>query len=246
MNNDVARLKKAFLFQGLPDDVLNALATKLRHITLAPGETLFQVGDQGDALYIIDQGWVKITRQDKKGNELVLNQCGPGESIGEMSMLDNEPRSAGVVAISQAEVLELKRDAFLQLLNQSVDVATVLIRSMSSRLRFSGMYFQKMIEWSKKIAEGDYSFMDQIQAIPEGASTSDEEKANQMLAAFFHMVKGVQEREENLKKQVEKLSLAIDENKRRQEFEELTQTDFYANLKLQAQQIRQQRSDNKS
>jgi len=56
-------------------------------------------------------------------------------------------------------------------------------------------------------------------------------------------VEGVKEREEKLKQQVEKLSLAIDENKRRQEFEELTQTDFYANLKSQAQKIRQQRMD---
>jgi hypothetical protein len=234
------------MFQDLSDDILEALAQKVSRRALAAGETLFHVGDEGDALYVIDNGWVKITRQDDVGNELVLNRCGPGEAIGEMSLLDQEPRSAGVVAISDAEVLELKRDGFFGLLEQRPDVAMVLIRSMSSRLRFSGMYFQKMIEWSKKIAEGDYSFMDQIQAVPEGAPDSDEEKANQMLSAFFHMVKGVKEREEKLKRQVEKLSLAIDENKRRQEFEELTQTEFYANLKAQAQKIRQQRTDNSS
>jgi CRP-like cAMP-binding protein len=246
VSDDVSRLKKAFMFQGLPDDVLSVLAQKVSRRTLSQGETLFQLGDKGDALYIIDEGWVKITRQDVKGNELLLNRCGPGETIGEMSLLDQEPRSAGVVAISDAEVLELKREGFFELLDQRPDVAMVLIRSMSSRLRFSGMYFQKMIEWSKKIAEGDYSFMDQIQPLTDGVSNSDEEKANQMLSAFFQMVKGVKEREEKLKRQVEKLTLAIDETKRREEFEELTQTDFYANLKAQAQQIRQQRKDKPS
>lgn len=246
MSDDISRLKKAFMFQGLPEDVLGVLAQKLSRRALAQGETLFNLGDEGDSLYIIDEGWVKITRRDDKGNELLLNRCGPGEAIGEMSLLDQEPRSAGVVAISDAEVLELKRDGFFELLDQRPDVALVLIRSMSSRLRFSGMYFQKMIEWSKKIAEGDYSFMDQIRPLTEGTVNSDEEKANQMLSAFFQMVKGVKEREEKLIRQVEKLSLAIDENKRRQEFEELTQTDFYANLKAQAQKIRQQRTDTSS
>ena len=246
MRDDISRLKKAFMFQGLPEDILGVLAQKLSRRALAQGETLFHLGDKGDSLYIIDEGWVKITRQDDKGNELLLNRCGPGEAIGEMSLLDQEPRSAGVVAISDAEVLELKREGFFELLEQRPDVAMVLIRSMSSRLRFSGMYFQKMIEWSKKIAEGDYSFMDQIGPLTDGEANSDEEKANQMLSAFFQMVKGVKEREEKLIRQVEKLSLAIDENKRRQEFEELTQTDFYANLKAQAQKIRQQRTDTSS
>ena len=242
--DDISRLKKAFIFQGLPDEVLGVLAQKVSRRTLSAGETLFRLGDEGDALYIIDEGWVKITRQDARGNELLLNRCGPGETIGEMSLLDQEPRSASVVSLSDAEVLELKRDGFFELLNQRPDMALVLIRSMSSRLRFAGMYFQKMIEWSKKIAEGDYSFIDQIQPIMDGSSNSDEEKASQMLSAFFNMVQGVKEREEKLKRQVEKLTLAIDETKRREEFEELTQTDFYANLKAQAQKIRQQRTDN--
>lgn len=246
MSDNVSRLKKAFMFQGLPEDVLEALAQKVNRRALAQSEILFNIGDEGDALYIIDEGWVKITRRDDKGNELVLNRCGPGETIGEMSLLDQEPRSASVVAFSKAEVLELNRDSFFELLDQRPDVAMVLIRSMSSRLRFSGMYFQKMSEWSKKIAEGDYSFMDQIQPLTGGDSNSDEEKANQMLSAFFQMVKGVKEREETLKRQVEKLTLAIDETKRKTEFEELTKTDFYSNLKSQAQKIRQQRTDNKS
>ena len=59
------------------------------------------------------------------------------------------------------------------------------------------------------------------------------------------MVKEVREREEELKKQVQKLSLQIDEKKRKLEFEEITSSDFYANLKEQAKNLRDQRMDNK-
>jgi CRP-like cAMP-binding protein len=242
MNNEIVRLKKAFLFQGLPDDVLETLAQKVTHQKLAKDSVLFHRGDVGDALYIIDEGGVKIVREDEQGGELVLNRCGPGEAIGEMSLFDQEPRSASIVAVTDSQVLELKREAFLDLLDQRPDVALILIRSISSRLRFASTYIQKAIEWSKKIAEGDYSIMEQIQ--PNQAS-SDEDKAGQMLSAFFQMVKGVKAREDSLKQQVQKLSLAIDEAKRRQEFEELTSTEFYSKLKLQAQKIREQRKDKK-
>jgi CRP-like cAMP-binding protein len=240
MNSEIARLKKAFLFQGLPDDVLEVLAQKMTHQKLAKNEALFHRGDRGNALYVIEQGRVRIVREDEQGRELVLNHCGPGEAIGEMSLFDQEPRSASVIAVTDSEVLELKRDAFFELIDQRPDVSLVLLQSLSSRLRFASTYIQKAIEWSKRIAEGDYSFMDQIQ--PEQAK-SDEDKAGQMLSAFFQMVKGVKAREDHLKQQVQKLTLAIDEAKRRQEFEELTGTEFYSKLKLQAQKIREQRKD---
>ena len=240
MNDEILRIKKAFIFQGLPDDVLAALAQKVTHRQLARDSVLFRRGDAGDALYIIDEGGVKIVTENEGGGELVLNRCGPGETIGEMSLLDQEPRSASVVAVTDSEVLELKREAFFELLDQRPDLALLLIRSITSRLRFATTYIQKAIEWSKKIAEGDYSFLDQTQ--PQQAG-SDEDKAGQMLAAFFKMARGVKEREEKLKREVQKLTLVIDEAKRKQEFEELTSTEFYSQLKEQAQRIRAQRKD---
>lgn len=242
MTDDIVRLKKAFLFQDLPEDVLAALAQKLTRHALAKDEVLFQRGDQGDSLFIIDEGRIKIVREDDQGGELVLNYCGPGEAIGEMSLFEGKPRSAGVIAVAESAVLELKREAFFDLLNQRSDVALVLLQSLSSRLRFTTTYLQKATEWSRKIAEGDYSIMDQIQP---AQAESDEDKAGQLLSAFFQMVKGVKAREDNLKQQVEKLTLIIDQAKRKQEFDELTGTEFYSKLKSQAQAIREQRKDKK-
>lgn len=246
MSQEFIRLKKSFLFQGLPDEVLEALVQKVIRRKFHEGETIIRRGDEGDALYIIDEGSVKIVTVDKQGGELILNRCGPGEAIGEMSLFDKEPRSAGVIALAETDVLELKQDAFFELLNQRPDLGLNFIRSFSARLRFSSTYIQKAIEWSKKIAEGDYSFMDQSQSNPTGQTKADadDDKAGQLLSAFFNMVRGVRAREEKLKLQVEKLTLQIDEVRRRQEFEELTSTDFYAELKEKAQNIRKQRNDN--
>ena len=72
---------------------------------------------------------------------------------------------------------------------------------------------------------------------------TDEDKAGQLLAAVFQMVRNVKEREDQLKKQVEKLILQIDETRRKQEFEEITSTDFYADLKEQAKRLRAQRAE---
>ncbi len=239
MNGEIVRLKKAFMFQGLPDETLEILARKITRQRLAKDETLFHRGDSGDALFIIEEGEVKIVREDEDGGELALNRCGPGETIGEMSLFDREPRSASIIATTATEVLELKQEAFFELLNQHPDVALSLIRSFSSRLRFASAYIQTATEWSRKIAEGDYSFMEQTQ--PD--AVTDEDKAGQMLYEFFKMAGDVKEREERLKREVQKLSLVIDEAKRRQEVEELTSTEFYSQLKMQAQKIRAQRRD---
>jgi hypothetical protein len=89
--------------------------------------------------------------------------------------------------------------------------------------------------------------MDQIQNVQSTMilQKSDEARAGQLLSAFFEMVRGVQEREENLKQQLRKLSIEVDETKRQQEFESLTDNTFFGNLKSAAQQMREQREKEK-
>jgi len=66
-----------------------------------------------------------------------------------------------------------------------------------------------------------------------------------LMAEFTAMVQDVRQREEELKKQVQKLTLQIDEKKRKRAFEDITNSDFYAQLKDQAKNLREQRMDNK-
>ena len=241
-----AQLKKIDWFTELPDSMLDALAKKVRKHSLSRDEYLFHKGDQGDSLFVINSGWVKVVTEDAQGGEVVLNQVGSGEIIGEMALLDNDPRSAGVVALTDTDVLELKRDDFMDILKQQPDLSLSVIRNFSSRLRYNTTYIEKITEMSKRVAKGDYSFIGETQPVRKrDKNVSDQDKVGQLLSEFFAMVQGVKEREEELKQQVKKLTLQIDDAKRQKDFEEITSTDFYSNLKEQAKKLREQRKDNK-
>ena len=130
-------------------------------------------------------------------------------------------------------------ETFEKILDQRPDVSLAIIRGYSTRLRFATTYIERAIDWAQKIAEGDYSFLEQSQSL---INDNDDSKAAQMLSAFFTMVRKVKEREDGLKQQLEKLTFEIDQSRRKQEFEEITGTEFYANLKEQAKTLRQKRS----
>lgn len=237
----VSQLKKTSMFSGLSEDALRVLAGKATTRKLAKDDILMRKGESGDSLFLIHDGWVKIVTEDSKGDELIINKCGPGETIGEMALLDRGPRSATVIALEAAEVLELKQDVFEEMLDQRPDVSLSIIRSYSNRLRFSTTYIERAIDWAQKIAEGDYSFIDDTQPGLKNTG-SDDDKATQLLSAFFRMVAKVKEREDGLKQQLEKLSFEIDQVRRKQEFEEITGTEFYSKLKEQAKALREKRA----
>jgi CRP-like cAMP-binding protein len=233
-------LKKTIIFRGLSDEALTGVADRAIRRTLSKGDVLMKKGEAGDSLFLIQHGWMKIVTEDSRGDELIINKCGPGETIGEMALLDQSTRSATVIALEDAEVLELKQDVFEKILNERPDVSLSIIRSYSDRLRFSTTYIEKAIDWSQKIAEGDYSFIEHTQPSMDKTIT-DDDKATQLLSAFFTMVTRVKEREDGLKQQLEKLTFEIDQVRRKQEFEEITSTEFYTKLKEQAKALRQKR-----
>ena len=245
MEQDTAdQLKKINWFIELPDDLFAALAQKVHKRILSKDEILFKKGDQGNSLFIINSGKVKIVTQDSQDNEVVLNQVGAGEIIGEMALLDYEPRSAGVVALEETTIMELSREDFMEILAAQPELALSVIRGLIARLRHNTSYIEQITEMSRRVARGDYSFLGDSQSVQFEEKTSDEDKLEQLMAEFYAMVQGVREREDELKEQLQKLALQIDEAKRKQDFEEITGTNFYASLKKQAQKLRAQRKDN--
>ena len=241
-----AQLKKLDWFEELSDEMLEVLAQKIHKRVLSKDEVLVRKGDEGDSMFIINSGWVKVFTKDAQGGDVVLNQVGAGEIIGEMALLDNEPRSASISALEETIVLELKRDVFMEMLKQQPDFALSIIRNFSSRMRYNTSYIEQVTELSKRVAKGDYSFIGDTQPLKmHRGQVSDQDKIGQLLAQFFTMVQGVKSREDELKKQVEKLTFQIDEAKRQQEFEEITGTEFYTELKEQAKALRAKRTDNK-
>ena len=234
------KIHNADFFKELSNDALEAVAAKTTLRRFAGSDVMMRKGDPADSFYLILEGHLKIVTTDARGEEIIINKVGPGETIGELALVDERPRSAGAVALEDVEALEMTKDAFFNLLDQRLDVALGILRGFSHRLRFSTTYIEKVIDWSQKTAEGDYSFLEQTQPITNRPGT-DDDKAAQLLSTFYSMVRKVKAREEGLKQQVEKLAFEIDQERRKKEFEEITGTEFYARLKEQAQTIRRKR-----
>ena len=235
------KIRKTEFFKELSEEATSAVAENASVRHYVPNETVMRKGDPADSFFVILDGHLKIVTTDAKGDEIIINKVGPGEAIGELALVDDRPRSAGVIALDEVEVLELTKEAFFKLLEQRLDVSLGILRGFSNRLRFSTTYIEKVIDWSQKTAAGDYSFLEQTQPITNPAG-SDDAKAAQLLSTFYSMVRKVKEREDDLKHELERLTFEIDQERRKREFDEITSTEFYANLKEQAKALRQKRN----
>lgn len=244
---NIRRLRNASFFKPLSDEMLVELAEQVETVELPKDYLLFSKGDPGDSLYIILQGWVKIVTEGSNGEELVLNHCGPGEAIGDVGLIDGEPRTAGVVTLSPMKAIYLKREVFQDILERQPLLALGVMRGMSSKIRFLTTYIEKAIDWSQCVARGDYGFMEQLDSEHSTIVTmsrQDEERVGEFLSAFYRMVQGVKEREDELKQQVQALSIKIDEVRRQQEVEQLTDSDFFKRLKSTTDRLRRSRGEN--
>src|SRR3989442_2118021 len=94
--------------------------------------------DPGDALYVVATGQVKVVLIGEDGREVILSVLGEGDFFGEMSLIDEEPRSAHVIAMEDSNLLVIRREDFQSILQQSPGIAMGLLRELSRRLRRVG------------------------------------------------------------------------------------------------------------
>jgi len=128
-------LKNIKLFSSLDEaDLARLLALAVRR-QYPEGEILFNLGDEGDDLYVIQKGRVKVTIPSSQGEELILAILSPPEILGEISLIDRKPRSATVQAIEETEVICFRREEFLEFLRNHFDVVLQMLRIIVSRLR---------------------------------------------------------------------------------------------------------------
>ena len=123
------------LFHHLDPDDLAGLAGLLRERTFSRGAIIVAQGDPGDALFLISEGQVKVAVFAEDGREVILSVLAAGGFFGEMALLDDEPRSAHVIAMSDATLLQLRRDDFRARLRGSPALGVALLRELTRRLR---------------------------------------------------------------------------------------------------------------
>jgi CRP/FNR family transcriptional regulator, cyclic AMP receptor protein len=104
------------------------------------GESLMHERQVPDSIVVICAGHVKLTRGGGgQGKEVLLAIAGPGDLLGELSVIDHEPRSATATALEDVEALEVPASSFSRMLERRPDLSRHLMESMSRRLRDSGL-----------------------------------------------------------------------------------------------------------
>ena len=129
---DLATVK---LFELLDKEELGELAAVIDSQTLAAGETLFNAGDFGETLYIVNYGEVELSIKDTAGQKIVLKVAAEDDLFGEISMLDKRPRSATAVSLMDTELFVLDRDDLHTFLHKHPDAALDLLTTMGQRIR---------------------------------------------------------------------------------------------------------------
>ncbi len=122
-------------FQLLDDEERNILASQLDVVRFKAGDTIFNYGDPGDSLFVIRDGEVEVFFKDDTGGRIVLETATSGDFFGELSLLDNGPRTASVVAVRDTETLRVDRSDLDHLLHLHPEAALHLLTAMGRRMR---------------------------------------------------------------------------------------------------------------
>lgn len=130
MTAAVTDLKRVPLFQGMTDRALEAIAGLAHEITFEDGDPITKEGDEGDAFFMLIDGRVEVTRGGAS-----VGPLGPGDFIGEISLVDGRPRSATTMAVGHVRALEVCRPEFLELMERHPAVRHGILVALTDRIR---------------------------------------------------------------------------------------------------------------
>lgn len=128
-------LKSHYLFKDLAPSSIERIAALGVTRTLGANQPLFSKGDEGDALYGVLHGRIRISAVAPSGKEVILNVINPGEIFAEIALLDGGPRTADASAMEATELLQIHRRDFLQFLESEPRVASHLLKLVCDRMR---------------------------------------------------------------------------------------------------------------
>jgi CRP-like cAMP-binding protein len=123
------------LFKGLDDRQLSRLTRRFSERSYGAGESIVTQGTIGIGLFIMESGKADAVREYPGGEKTVVNTFGPTEFFGELSLLDEEPRTASVIATEPTKCLILTQLDFLSALREDADVSIALLKELARRYR---------------------------------------------------------------------------------------------------------------
>jgi CRP/FNR family transcriptional regulator, cyclic AMP receptor protein len=132
---NVETLRHVPLFESLDTETAHELCALLENVDLKAGSVLFRAGDEGNAMYLIEHGTVRICVRAKDGHEVTLTELHRGDFFGEMALLDGKPRSADARVAEDARLAVLSREHFLSFVGNNPNVALEMLTTITNRLR---------------------------------------------------------------------------------------------------------------
>ena len=150
-------LESIELFRGLSREELQALRLIAREQAFAAQTTIFKEGDPGDGVYFVKNGLVEISGL-VAGSRRVLSQLGPGETFGEMAVIEHRPRSATAIAARDSVADFLPRGEMLSFIQRSPGLAFSLLQQISRRLRdFNQMHLREVVQAERLAVVGNFA-----------------------------------------------------------------------------------------
>lgn len=134
LKTEMELLRRVPLFSEIDAGALRLLAYTSDPLTFEDGQTLFRMGDKGDAAYLIVTGEAEVSIPVAGDDDLPVARLSAGDIVGEIAMLCDVPRTATVRASGELQTLKIKKEPFIQLLRQYPEVALEMLRVLSERL----------------------------------------------------------------------------------------------------------------
>lgn len=135
LEQNKAFLRRVPLLSSLNDQQIESLAAGSTRRNFPKGRTIVSEGEPSQSLYILLSGRAKVQRSDSEGKEVILAVLGSGDFFGEMSLIDDAPRSASVITLESCDFMSIAKDSFKSLLMQSNEMCLAVMKGMVTRLR---------------------------------------------------------------------------------------------------------------
>lgn len=135
MDSKISSLKRIPIFASLDEEHLEKLSAIAVEKTYRKNQIIFDQGDPGNSLIILNNGLVKISLVDSNDHEFIIKTLGENDFFGEMSLLDGGQRSATAVTVEDTRTLLIYREDFIRLVKENPTVALDLLKMLTHRLR---------------------------------------------------------------------------------------------------------------
>ena len=183
---DISLLRRVPLFEVLKDDDLEAIARVTITRSYDKDQVIILAEEEGDALFIIADGQVKVSIVSEDGREVILSLLGEGAVFGELSLLDGKPRSANVVATQDTELYMVRRADFLQLIYTVPQIAVGLLAELAARLRKTDRKIEglALLDVTSRISETLLQLADEQGSETKFGVSLEERPTHQQLASM--------------------------------------------------------------